>query len=121
MLPPSTFCRRPHTVPPLPTLANSHPSTCTHPVDDTPPLPPMAQAATRHEGITGVTWPFVDDDDDMSPAPLRATRAAPCSHPVVCCRHRPYVPPLPASPPATALYMPPPENFSHSNHHHWNV
>ena len=110
-MPPPSMCRRrrPRTAPPLPALANSHPSTRTHPVDDTPPFPPMAQAATCHKGITGVTWPFADDDNDMSLAPshAHATHAVPCSRPVACRRHRPYMPPLPASLPAAALYVPP--------------
>ena len=76
---------------PWPT-ATAHPSTCTHPVDDTPPLPPMVQVATHHVGITGVTWPIADDDD-MSPAPSRATCTTPCCLP----------PPLSHATAATAL------------------
>ena len=47
---------RPRTAPPSPCPGPTATSRRTHPVADTPPLPPMAQVARRHVGITGVTW-----------------------------------------------------------------
>ena len=58
----------------------------------------------------------VTQGDGRGPSPTTMTMRprphcvppAPPSHPVACHRRRPYVSPLPASPPAAALYMPPP-------------
>ena len=60
--------------------AMAHPSTCTHPVDDTPPLLPTVHVVTHHMGVTGVTWPIANDDD-TSPALSCATHTAPCRLP----------------------------------------
>ena len=72
--------------PPLPLPPSLDQQPRTHPVNDNPPLQVAANSATRHVGITGVTWPI--DNNDSSPAPLRATHTTPCRVPA------PALPPL---------------------------